>query len=154
MAGVLGGGDLNRWDEGELARAAEQGAACKRVRQLVQRGEHYRLRPVGDGELSAVQYLAPDGRETAVIVLLRARRFGHHDRPLPLRSLDPAARYRDALTGAVLLSQGLPLHLDAATTPPRSSIWCVSRADSGPVTSTAGRGGGCRDLRPPPLPQV
>ncbi|MFC8435448.1 glycoside hydrolase family 36 N-terminal domain-containing protein [Streptomyces sp. NPDC057253] len=52
------------------------------------------------------------------IVLRRARRFGHHDRPLPLRSLDPAARYRDALTGAVhhgavLLSQGLPLDLDA-----------------------------------------
>ncbi|MFD4510029.1 GH36 C-terminal domain-containing protein [Streptomyces sp. NPDC058457] len=65
-----------------------------------------------------MQYLAPDGRETAVIVLRRARRFGHHDRPLPLRSLDPAARYLDALTGAVhhgavLLSQGLPLDLDA-----------------------------------------
>ncbi|MFD4510028.1 alpha-galactosidase [Streptomyces sp. NPDC058457] len=38
MAGVLGvGDDLNRWDEGELARAAEHVAAYKRVRQLVQR---------------------------------------------------------------------------------------------------------------------
>ncbi|MFC8672090.1 glycoside hydrolase family 36 N-terminal domain-containing protein [Streptomyces griseorubiginosus] len=91
MAGVLGvGGDLNRWDEGEPARAAERVAAYKRVRLLVQRSEQYRLRPVGDGELSAAQYLAPDGRETAV-----------------------AARYREALTGAVPLSQGLPLHLDA-----------------------------------------
>ncbi|WP_225095470.1 GH36 C-terminal domain-containing protein [Streptomyces sp. CoH27] len=68
--------------------------------------------------MSAVQYLAPDGRETAVIVLRHARRFGHRDPSLPLRALDPSARYRDTATGAVhhgavLLTHGLPLDLAA-----------------------------------------
>ncbi|MFG3022483.1 alpha-galactosidase [Streptomyces sp. NPDC048254] len=117
MAGVLGiGGDLTRWTDPELARAAELVAAYKRVRPLVQHGLQYRLRAPGDGELSAVQYLAADGTEAAVLVTRRARRFGHADPALPLRALAPDARYRDADTGArhhgaVLLSHGLPLTL-------------------------------------------
>ncbi|MFK0110701.1 alpha-galactosidase [Streptomyces sp. NPDC091217] len=119
MTGILGiGGDLNRWSEAELARAAEQVAAYKRVRHLVQLGEQHRLRPVGDDELSAVQFTAPDGKECAVIALRRSRHFGHHDCALPLRALDPSVRYRDSATGAVhhgavLLSHGLPLNLSA-----------------------------------------
>ncbi|MFC9931854.1 hypothetical protein [Streptomyces sp. NPDC127190] len=57
--------DLNRWGSEELARAAELVAAYKGVRHLVQLGEQYRLWPSGDGELSAVQYLAPDGLRSA-----------------------------------------------------------------------------------------
>ncbi|MDX3114692.1 alpha-galactosidase [Streptomyces scabiei] len=119
MNGVMGiGGDLSRWSEAELARAAELVGAYKRVRHLVQLGEQHRLRPPGNGELSALQYLAPDGREAAVIALRRSRRYGHHDPAVPLRALDPAARYRDTATGAVhhgavLLSHGLPLELAA-----------------------------------------
>ncbi|MGW7696148.1 GH36 C-terminal domain-containing protein [Streptomyces asiaticus] len=119
MTGVLGiGGDLNRWESEDLARAAELVAVYKDVRHLVQLGEQYRLRPVGDGELNAVQYLAPAGQETVVVSLRRARRFGHEDRGLPLRALDPSARYRDTVTGvvhhgAVLLTHGLPIDLAA-----------------------------------------
>ncbi|MER5430207.1 alpha-galactosidase [Streptomyces sp. NPDC002588] len=119
MTGVLGiGGDLNRWSEADLARAADLVAAYKRVRHLVQLGEQHRLRPLGDGDLSAVQYLAPDGKECAVIALRRSRHFGHREPALPLRALDPAACYRDTATGilhhgAVLLSHGLPLDLPA-----------------------------------------
>lgn len=119
MAGVLGiGGDLTRWSDAELARAAELVAAYKRVRPLIQHGLQYRLRAPGDGELSAVQYLASDGTEAAVLVTRRARRYGHADPALPLRALAPDARYRDADTGAlhhgaVLLSHGLPLQLAA-----------------------------------------
>ncbi|MET9084856.1 alpha-galactosidase [Streptomyces sp. NPDC004237] len=115
--GVLGlGGDLNRWGDTELARAAELVAEYKAARHLVQLGEQHRLS--GQGDLTAVQYLAPDGRETAVIALRHARHFGHRDAPLPLRALDPAARYRDTATGAVhhgavLLTHGLPLDLAA-----------------------------------------
>ncbi|MFE2429111.1 alpha-galactosidase [Streptomyces sp. NPDC059373] len=114
MAGLLAiGGDLTRWSDVELSRAAELVAAYKTVRPLVQHGLQYRL---GGGELYAVQYLAPDGSEAAVIVARRARRFGHPDPALPLRGLDPVARYRDAATGAVhhgavLSSHGLPLDL-------------------------------------------
>ena len=117
MTGVLAvGGDLTRWSEAELTRAAELVAAYKRVRPLVQHGLQYRLRGPGDGELGAVQYLASDGSEIAVLVTRRARRFGHADPDLPLRALAPDTRYRDADTGAlhhgaVLLSHGLPLRL-------------------------------------------
>ncbi|MEU2283024.1 alpha-galactosidase [Streptomyces sp. NPDC013178] len=118
MTGVLGiGGDLNRWGHAELSRATELVAAYKAVRHLVQLGEQYRLLPTGDGGLTAAQYLAPDGAETAVVALRHARRFGHHDPALPLRALDPSARYRDTATGAihhgaVLLTHGLPVDLD------------------------------------------
>ncbi|MFE9448651.1 GH36 C-terminal domain-containing protein [Streptomyces sp. NPDC006739] len=100
-----------------MDRAAGHVAAYKRVRHLVQLGEQYRLRPRDGGELSAVQYLAPDGGETAVIALRTARRFGHDAPALRLRALDPSARYRDAATGvlhhgAILLTHGLPLDLD------------------------------------------
>jgi alpha-galactosidase len=83
----------------------------------VQLGEQHRLRPREGGELNAAQYVAPDGRETAVIALRTARRFGPHDPALPLRALGPAARYRDTVTGvvhhgAILLTHGL--HLDLA----------------------------------------
>ncbi|MFJ8107916.1 alpha-galactosidase [Streptomyces sp. NPDC096132] len=119
MAGVLGiGGDLNRWSASDVTRAAELVAEYKRVRHLVQLGEQYRLEVQGNGELHAVQFLAPDGKECAVIALRRSRHFGHHDPALPLRALDPTARYRDTTSGAVhhgavLLSHGLPLDLAA-----------------------------------------
>ena len=80
----------------------------------MQQGLQYRLRAPGDGELSAVQYLASDGSGAAVLVTRRARRFGHADPALPLRALAPDARYRDAGAlhhGAVLLGHGLPLRL-------------------------------------------
>lgn len=116
MAGVLAvGGDLANWSEAELARAAELVAAYKTIRPLVQQGLQYRLRPPG-GEFSAVQYLAEDGAATAVLAYRRSAHFAHQDRPLPLRGLDPAGRYRDPASGqlhhgAVLLSRGLPLPL-------------------------------------------
>ncbi|MFC7383015.1 alpha-galactosidase [Sphaerisporangium rhizosphaerae] len=112
MAGVLGvGGTLTDWSEAELARAAELVAAYKRIRPIVQHGRQYRLLPP-DGELSAVQYLARDGAQVAFLAFRRARRFGHAEPGIPLRDLDPGARYRDAATGrihhgAVLLSHGL-----------------------------------------------
>ncbi|QFY05884.1 family 10 glycosylhydrolase [Nonomuraea phyllanthi] len=112
MAGVLAiGGALTEWSEAEVARAAELVAAYKEIRPLVQHGRQYRLLPP-DGELSAVQYLASDGGEAAVLVFRRARRFGHAEPGIRLRALDPDARYRDRSTGrihhgAVLLAHGL-----------------------------------------------
>lgn len=121
MAGVLGiGGDLTRWTPAELSRAAELVAAYKRIRPLVQLGTQYRLRPPDQGttRLSGVQYLARDGSETAVLAYRPTGRFGLPSPALPLRALDPTARYLDQATGtvhhgAVLLTHGLPLDLAA-----------------------------------------
>jgi alpha-galactosidase len=118
MAGVLGlGGDLTRWTEAELARAAELVAAYKRIRPLVQHGRRYRLRPPGE-ELSAVQFTARDGAETAVLAYRRSARHAGPEPVVRLRGLEPQARYLDPVTGrihhgAILLSRGLPLTLPA-----------------------------------------
>ncbi|MFD8867511.1 alpha-galactosidase [Streptomyces sp. NPDC059590] len=122
MAGVLGvGGDLSRWSEAELAEARDWVALYKRIRPVVQHGELYRLRPPGDGGLSAVQYVR--GEETVVLAWLHAQRLGERQPRLRLRGLDPEARYEDLETGtvhrgAVLahhgLATGLRHDLDAA----------------------------------------
>jgi alpha-galactosidase len=113
MSGVLGvGGDLPQWSGAELAEATELIARYKRIRPVVQHGLLYRLRaPEGDG-LSSVQYVAADGSESVVFFYLPAPHYGRGQHPVPLRGLDPAARYRDAETGAVhhgavLLGQGV-----------------------------------------------
>jgi alpha-galactosidase len=113
-AGALGiGVDLAACDEAELSRLAEHVALYKTVRHVVQHGVQYRL-----GTLDAVQYIARDGSETVVLAFQKSRDFGRTDPALPLRALDPQARYRDLGTGrvhhgAVLLTRGLPLDLPA-----------------------------------------
>jgi alpha-galactosidase len=111
MAGVLGiGGDLLEWSEEERAEAATWVGLYKAVRPVVQYGDLYRLRPPGDGGLSAVQFVRGD--ETVVLAWLHAQRFGEPVPPLRLRGLDPDAGYRDVVTGvvrraAVLAERGL-----------------------------------------------
>lgn len=102
MAGVLGiGGDLTRWSDDELAEGAALVAQYKRVRHLVQHGTLHRPRgPVDDGP-AAAQYVAADGSEALLLVWQRTPRHGAAHPPLRLGGLDPAARYRDARTGAV-----------------------------------------------------
>ncbi|MGW0628782.1 alpha-galactosidase [Streptomyces sp. NPDC002758] len=102
MAGVLAvGGDLARWTPEELAQGAELVTEYKKVRHIVQHGTQHRLRgPVDDGP-TAVQYTTTDRREVFVLVWQRAPRHGTPRPALRLAGLDPAARYRDAATGAV-----------------------------------------------------
>ncbi|WP_214411667.1 alpha-galactosidase [Sphaerisporangium fuscum] len=110
MAGVLGvGGSLDKWTDGELARAAELVADYKRIRPIVQHGLQYRL---AHGSLTGVQYVL--GEQTAVLAFRTARRFAQAEPPLALRGLDPLGRYRDIASGreyhgAVLLTHGIPL---------------------------------------------
>ena len=118
-AGVLGiGADLAACDDAELARLSTLIERYKAVRPIVQHGVQYRLGEPHQGDLTAVQYVARDGRETVVLAFLNSRRHGRAD-PIPaLRGLDPQALYRDAETGrvhhgAVLLARGLPLNLPA-----------------------------------------
>ncbi|HEY2673841.1 MAG TPA: alpha-galactosidase [Rugosimonospora sp.] len=113
MAGVLAiGGNLPEWSEPELAEAGRLVAQYKRIAPVVQHGRLHRLvPPVGDG-LSAIQYVAPDGRESVVFCWLPAPHFGRTVPALRLRGLEPTGRYRDEETGevhhgAVLLGHGL-----------------------------------------------
>jgi alpha-galactosidase len=113
MAGVLAiGGDLPEWSEADLAEATRWTALYKRIRPTVQHGRQFRLLPPGGPGPSAVQYVAPDGDETAVFIYRPAPAFGRKLDPVRLRGLDPAARYRDEETGAeydgaVLMHRGI-----------------------------------------------
>lgn len=111
MSGALGiGGDLLAWGAEECAEAASWIALHASVRPVVQAGALYRLRPPGDGGLTAVQYVL--GPDTVVLAWLPAQGFGTPVPPLRLRGLDRGASYRDMATGvvqrgAVLAERGL-----------------------------------------------
>lgn len=102
MAGLLAvGGDLHTWSEREMEEAAALVAEYKAVRHLVQRGTLHRLAGPGSEETTVVQYAAPDGGETALLLWRCAPRHGAPRRPVRLRGLAPGARYRDTRTGAL-----------------------------------------------------
>ncbi|MFD5778425.1 alpha-galactosidase [Streptomyces sp. NPDC126933] len=102
MAGVLGvGGDLTRWSDGELAEGAALVDQYKTVRHLVQHGTLHRLRTPAEDGPTAVQYTAADRSEALLLIWQRTPRHGAPRLPVRLAGLDPAARYRDARTGAV-----------------------------------------------------
>ncbi|WP_053659005.1 alpha-galactosidase [Micromonospora sp. NRRL B-16802] len=117
MAGVLGvGADIRAWTAAERAEAAGWIARYKEIRDVVTHGEVH-LIGGPDQARCAVQYTAAD--ESRVVVL--AWHTGHLDgtgllpsRPvrLPLRGLDPVARYRHGdrrYSGSHLGAVGLPV---------------------------------------------
>jgi alpha-galactosidase len=114
MAGVLGlSGNLLEWPDHEIDEARRLVSQYKRIRQVVQHGDLYRLRGP-----SAVQYISSDGGEVVVLAWAPARHYGlGHDEPaLRLAGLDQLSRYRDTDSdlihhGSNLMTQGLQLDL-------------------------------------------
>ncbi len=117
MAGSLGiGGDLSRWTPQELEEARGFIATYKRVRQVIQNGLLYRLHSPRAGRVAASQYVARDGSEVVVLVWGHSQQFGQTQLSLPLRGLEEAAHYADAVSGvtysgAYLAQKGLPVNL-------------------------------------------
>jgi len=115
MAGALGvGGDLLRWDDAELAEAAELIAVYKQVRPVIQCGRLYRLASVLDAPFGASEYVADDGAQVVVLCWWGPSPLGVRPEAVRLAGLDPSARYQDAETGhqhwgAALMQEGLPL---------------------------------------------
>jgi alpha-galactosidase len=115
MAGALGiGGDLLRWDEDELAEAAELVARYKQIRPVIQRGHLYRIASARRDPVAASQYLAGDGSEVVVLSWWGPDQCGTRMFRLRLAGLDPAAGYEDEDTGeqhvgAALMNVGLPM---------------------------------------------
>jgi alpha-galactosidase len=114
-AGVLGiGADITRWSAGERAEAAGWVERYKRVRDVITHGEVYRIGEVSRPEC-AVQYTLGD--RTVVLAWNTGTLDGlglvpGRDVRLPLRGLDPSARYRDGdavYSGAHLTAVGLPV---------------------------------------------
>jgi alpha-galactosidase len=121
MCGVLGiGGDLLGWSEEELAEARAWVEAYKRVRDVVQEGDLFRLEAARASGRTALQYVR--GPRSVVFAFGPVERFDEPVLRLRLRGLDPAARYavsgHDApLGGGALMGLGLDVELrgDAAS---------------------------------------
>ncbi|MDG4807521.1 alpha-galactosidase [Micromonospora sp. WMMD1120] len=117
MAGVLGiGADIRAWTPAERAEAAGWIARYKEIRDVVTTGEVH-LIGGPDQARCAVQYTAPDHRRVVVLAWHTGRLDGAGllpSRPvrLPLRGLDPSARYAHgdhSYSGAHLGAVGLPV---------------------------------------------
>ncbi|MFG1897662.1 alpha-galactosidase [Micromonospora zamorensis] len=122
MAGVLGiGADIRAWTPEERAEAAGWIARYKQIRDVVTHGEVH-LIGGPDQARCAVQYTAPDERRVVVLAWHTGRLDGAGllpSRPvrLPLRGLDPAARYRHGdrhYSGSHLAAVGLPVQWSPA----------------------------------------
>ena len=114
-AGVLGiGADISRWTAAERTEAAAWVGRYKRVRDVITRGEVYRIGDPARPEC-AVQYTLDD--RTVVLAWNTGPLDGLGQVPgrdvrLPLCGLDPTARYADGDTvysGAHLAAVGLPV---------------------------------------------
>ncbi|MCM4077555.1 alpha-galactosidase [Paractinoplanes hotanensis] len=117
-AGVLGiGADITRWSATERAEAAEWVQRYKDVRDVIMRGEVHRIGSP-DSSRCAVQYTLGD---RVVVCAWNAGGIDGRDGVpardirIPLRGLDPAARYRHRTavkadySGAHLMAVGLPV---------------------------------------------
>lgn len=131
MAGALGvGGNLLRWSDADLARAAEHVARYKLLRGVIAQGDLYRIRSAHAYTVSAFAYVAKDKSEAVLFAfrmheprLGRDPNMGHDGIPglgqgrlIPVPGLDPDAVYatdapHPALSGRALAQIGLRLAL-------------------------------------------
>ena len=86
------------------------------MRPVIQNGLLYRLRSPRAGSVAASQYVARDGSEVVVFVWGHSQQFRETQVLLPLRGLEEAAHYADALSGvtysgAYLAHKGLSVNL-------------------------------------------
>ncbi len=124
MQGVLGvGANLNRWSEEDSALATKMIALYKRIRPTVQAGDLYRLLSPRTSDVTANEYVAPDGKQALVFAFRHSQQYNTPAPTLYLRALDLDARYRVTsidgklqekqadLSGAFLMSAGIHLNL-------------------------------------------
>lgn len=128
MQGVLGlGPNLSKISPEEKEVLRERVALYKQIRPTVQQGVLYRLLSPFEGERTALQYVARDGREA--VLMLYNRAFKGRDLAtknmaspkLPLRGLEADATYtiegyEGDFSGAYLMEIGLDWPLDRVYT--------------------------------------
>jgi alpha-galactosidase len=95
MTGSLGlGEDLGQYTEEQMAEAAALVTEYKTIRHIVQEGLLYRLISPRTGDLTAVQYVSRDQRESVVFVFLHSQHYWQAAPRVYPHGLDPAGYYR------------------------------------------------------------
>jgi alpha-galactosidase len=124
MQGSLGiGSNLNHWTDADFALASRMVAIDKQIRATVQQGNLYRLFSPREGEFTANEYVAADGKQAVLFAFLHSQQYL---RPVPIvyfRGLDERAVYRlksfdgklaaplETAGGAYLMNHGVQLRL-------------------------------------------
>jgi alpha-galactosidase len=124
MQGSLGiGSNLNHWTDADFALGARMVGIDKQIRGTVQQGNLYRLFSPREGEFTANEYVAADGKQAVLFAFLHSQQYL---RPMPmlyLRGLDERAVYRiqpidgklvgklETASGSYLMNHGIQLRL-------------------------------------------
>ena len=120
MQGALGvGANLNKWSAAEEALAARLIALDKQIRATVQTGDLYRLRSPREGDVTANQYVAADGKQSVLFAFRHSQEYTLPAPTLALQGLDAKAVYSvkpwnaaaQEWSGAYLMQRGLDLDL-------------------------------------------
>ncbi len=124
MQGSVGMGvNLNHWKEDDFKLAKTYLDHYKKIRETVQTGNLYRLLSPREGDVTANQYVALDGRQSALFVFRHSQQMRRELPAVTLRGLDAKALYKvtmvddklveksSVVSGSYLMNHGLTFRL-------------------------------------------
>ena len=110
MMGSMGvGGNLNNWSKTEMGLAKEKIRQYKKIREIIQHGDQYRLLPTWKGNLVAVEYVNKDKNLVVLFVFLHSQQFGEKLPPVKLKRLisDSLYQFQDGNKKVILSGKAL-----------------------------------------------
>lgn len=118
MTGTLGiGGNLNNWSADDIKIAKDNISLYKEIRNIVTRGEIYRLISPRESEFCAVSYVL-EKAQGVVFAFLKTQRYANDNINIKLKGLKKDKKYKvlynqsqQQLGGDYLMNHGLKLHL-------------------------------------------
>ena len=124
MQGSLGiGANLNKWSPEEFDLAMKMISYYKSIRETVQMGSLYRLFSPREGEFTANESVARNGKQAVVFAFLHSQQFRNPMPAVHLRGLDANAIYRvkriddklvdkhETYSGSYLMNHGIEFNL-------------------------------------------
>lgn len=129
MQGALGiGANLNEWKDDEFTLARQMIALYKRIRPTVQQGALYRLFSPREGDITANEYVAGNGRQAVLFVMRHSQQYNLPVPNIRLRGLDPKAIYKvEMLDGPPSFGRQPQVPPPAPTVEERSGAYLMSQ---------------------------
>ena len=124
MQGSLGiGSNLNKWSTEDFDLASKMVAYYKTIRETVQTGDLYRLFSPREGEFTANEYVAQNGKQAVLFAFLHSQQYRNPAPTVHFRGLDQNAIYsikriddklmerNESYSGSYLMNHGIQLRL-------------------------------------------
>ncbi len=124
MQGSLGiGSNLNKWSTEDFDLASKMVGYYKTIREAVQTGDLYRLFSPREGEFTANEYVAQDGKQAVLFAFLHSQQYRNPAPTVHFRGLDQNAIYsikriddklmerNETYSGSYLMNHGIQLRL-------------------------------------------